>query len=255
MKNVKYFILLFALAFVSITNVNAASITDVKYKDNKFQITGTGTGEVQIVVFDKTNSPIYMSTVTSVDGIFNSTLPSIDNIVEGDYTFKVSDYDGSNVNSKAIKIKSNKIYVQKTEHGTVTVDKSEAINGKKITISVTTEKGYKLKSLTGNYYVYSEGAILIGDPADMDNAYIASGTVTKKDLLISDNSFVMPDDDPYTVTIKAEFGKESIKDVVSNIDVTNPQTYDGILLYVIITIIGISGLILVGLKLKGKHIK
>lgn len=103
MKKVKY--ILFALLLFLITkNVNAASITEVKYVDDKISINGAGTGEIQIVLFGLDNSPLYFTTVTAESDKFSITLPKIEGLKEGKYNVKVADYNGTNADTKSVEI-------------------------------------------------------------------------------------------------------------------------------------------------------
>lgn len=106
MKKVKY--ILFALLLFLITkNVNAASITEVKYVDNKISINGAGTGEIQIVLFGLDNSPLYFTTVTAESDEFSITLPKIEGLKEGKYNVKVADYNGTNADTKSVEVIKN----------------------------------------------------------------------------------------------------------------------------------------------------
>jgi len=105
------------------------------------------------------------------------------------------------------------IIVSKPENGTVTVDKTEAIAGETVKVTVVPDKGYETKSITAN-----------GEE-------------------IKDNKFIMPNKD-----VKIEVKFEAIKTVPStnnqtntNID-TNPKTGDNIYAYVIISLIALLGL-------------
>lgn len=106
MKRILLTILTLAL-FLPISNINAGvpiSITKTSYVDGQITIEGIGTGEIQIVLFDLDNLPIYMTTVTAEDGKFLITLPPIDGLTEGTYNIKVSDYDGTNTSIGTVKI-------------------------------------------------------------------------------------------------------------------------------------------------------
>ncbi len=110
MKKILLMILTLAL-FLPISNINAGvpistsiSITKTSYVDGQITIEGTGTGEIQIVLFDLDNLPIYMTTVTAEEGKFLITLPPIDGLTEGTYNIKVSDYDGTNTSTGTVEI-------------------------------------------------------------------------------------------------------------------------------------------------------
>lgn len=111
----KILILLAFLGFFAFTiSVNAAQtsalkITSAEYKNEKITVKGTGTGTIQLVLFDLQNSPLYMSTVQTSNGIFEITLPKIDSLVDGDYNIKIADYNGANVDNKILTIKIKKI--------------------------------------------------------------------------------------------------------------------------------------------------
>lgn len=100
MKYIKYLLFLIIMLIVS-TNVQAATITDATY-DGNFKVTGSGSGQVQIVIFDPTDSPIYMATTPVTNGVYAITVPQIDGLTTGNYKVKVADYDGTNVSEKTI---------------------------------------------------------------------------------------------------------------------------------------------------------
>lgn|SRR5574344_2014932 len=105
MKQIKYItFFVISLLFV-MTNVKAATITDATY-DGNFKVSGTGTNQVQIVVFNPDNVAIYMTTYATTNDTYETTLPEISDITSGTYTIKVADYDGTNVDTKAINISS-----------------------------------------------------------------------------------------------------------------------------------------------------
>jgi len=103
----------FLCFFISTVNVNAEvvvelnypKITTAEYEDGKFKIEGTGTGQIQVVLFDLNNNPLYMTTVLATEGEYSVTLPAIEGIKEGNYKAKVADYNGENVNTKIINVK------------------------------------------------------------------------------------------------------------------------------------------------------
>ena len=110
-------------------------------------------------------------------------------------------------------VEKHDIIVTKPKNGTVTVDKTTAIAGETVNVTVVPDKGYETKSITAN-----------GEE-------------------IKDNKFIMPNKD-----VKIEVKFEAIKTVPStnnqtntNID-TNPKTGDNIYAYVIISLIALLGL-------------
>lgn len=102
----KYLLVLLIGFVICIQNVNAATVTSSKYENGLITITGTGTKQAQIVIFDKNNSPIYMTTAPITDGKYNIILPKIATLVKGNYVIKVADYDGKNVSETKLEIKS-----------------------------------------------------------------------------------------------------------------------------------------------------
>lgn len=103
-------LVLFLCSFMFINNVNAGvvstSITSAKFENGNIVVKGTGTDQIQIIIFDKANAPIYMTTVIAKNGNFEITLPKIENLEAGDYQVKVANYDGSNVQSKTLIIEN-----------------------------------------------------------------------------------------------------------------------------------------------------
>ncbi len=98
------FIIFTAILFFSLSYVKAASITETKYENGKISISGTGDGEIQVVLFGLDNSPLYLTTVTAENSTFSITLPEFIGLKEGTYNIKVSDYDGTNVSTASVKI-------------------------------------------------------------------------------------------------------------------------------------------------------
>lgn len=105
MKKVLYITLLIATLLLC-GNVRAAELTNVSYNGN-FKVEGTGTGQIQIVIFDSNDSPVYMTTTEASEGTFSITLPKIDGLKTGEYKIKVADYDGSQADTQTLKIKVN----------------------------------------------------------------------------------------------------------------------------------------------------
>lgn len=103
MKKVNYIILFIGILFLTVTNVKAANITNVTY-DGNFNIEGTGNGTVEIVLFDLDNNPIYLTTATTTNNNFSIKLPKISGLKTGKYKIKISDYNGSNVDTKNVKV-------------------------------------------------------------------------------------------------------------------------------------------------------
>jgi len=108
----------------------------------------------------------------------------------------------------------HKITVSEIENGEVLVDKTEAIVGETVKVTVTAKDGYKVKSVTAN-----------GEE-------------------VKDNKFIMPNKD---VEVKVEF--EKVADAPANVT-TNPKTGDNVMLYSIIGLMAIIGL---GYTLKQKR--
>lgn len=102
------FILCSLFMIFNITGVNAATITETKYENNKITITGTGDGTIQIVLFGLDNLPLYLTTATAEDDSFSITFPEIVGLTAGDYNIKVSDYDGTNVSTKVVRVTDEK---------------------------------------------------------------------------------------------------------------------------------------------------
>lgn len=92
--------------FLPIVKVNAAPpvITETSYADGRITISGTGDGEIQIVLFDLDNSPLYMTTVTADGGVFSITLPPIAGLKEDTYNIRVSDYGGTETSTGTVKV-------------------------------------------------------------------------------------------------------------------------------------------------------
>ena len=103
MKKFSY-ILLLIISLFFITSVHAAELTSVTY-DGNIKVEGTGIGQIQIVVFDSTDTAIFMTTTEST-GTYSVTLPSISTLKNGDYKVKVADKDGSNTSTKTLTITS-----------------------------------------------------------------------------------------------------------------------------------------------------
>lgn len=103
MKNL-YYLLITLVLFCSIPIVKAATITEAKYQSGQFEITGTGSGEIQVVLFGLDNQPLYLTTTSSNNDLWTITLPQIANLVAGTYTIKASDYDGTNISTKTVEI-------------------------------------------------------------------------------------------------------------------------------------------------------
>lgn len=94
------------ISFGFMTNlVSAAEITDASYENSQINVSGTSTGDiVQIVLFDPSNEPAYLTTDDVVDGVFDYIFPSLSGLVAGTYTIRVADYDGTNVDSATFTI-------------------------------------------------------------------------------------------------------------------------------------------------------
>ena len=108
-----YFLIAFLSIFILTTNVyaetNGPIITNAEYKNEKITVKGTGTGRIQLVLFNLDNSPIYMTTVMPEgDGDFSITLPKIDGLTDGNYKIKVADYNGEHINEKTVSVKLEK---------------------------------------------------------------------------------------------------------------------------------------------------
>ena len=104
----KVLLIVFALVLFSfMIKVNASpaiSITETNYANNRISIEGTGTGEIQIVLFGLDNLPLYMTTVTAEDGEFSITLPPISGLDAGTYNVKISDYEGVETSTGTVEI-------------------------------------------------------------------------------------------------------------------------------------------------------
>lgn len=106
MKYLKYLACFIISLLFIVTSVKAATITDATY-DTSFKVNGTGTESVQIAIFNPDNTAIYMTTTSITNGVYDMTLPKIDGITPGNYTIKVADYDGQNVDTKTVTISSS----------------------------------------------------------------------------------------------------------------------------------------------------
>lgn len=104
----KVLLIVFALVLFSfmikVNALPAISITETNYANNRISIEGTGTGEIQIVLFGLDNLPLYMTTVTAEDGEFSITLPPISGLDEGTYNIKISDYEGVETSTGTVEI-------------------------------------------------------------------------------------------------------------------------------------------------------
>ncbi|HOZ54092.1 MAG TPA: hypothetical protein PKY25_02045 [Bacilli bacterium] len=101
----KIVLVIFALIiFLSLGSIEAATITKTSYTNGRITIEGTGSGEIQIVLFGLDNQPLYMTTTTSENNLYSITLPEINGLTPGTYTVKVSDYDGTNVATSTVRI-------------------------------------------------------------------------------------------------------------------------------------------------------
>lgn len=112
MKKIYLFVALLGF-FAFNTNVKADTptvpkITTAEYKNSKITIKGTGAGQIQLVLFDLENAPLYMTTVQATNGEFSLILPQIDKLVSGNYKIKVADYNGANVDSKTVNVTLSK---------------------------------------------------------------------------------------------------------------------------------------------------
>jgi len=92
------------LPMIKVNAGPAISITETNYANNRKSIEGTGTGEIQIVLFGLDNLPLYMTTVTAEDGEFSITLPPISGLDEGTYNIKISDYEGVDTSAGTVEI-------------------------------------------------------------------------------------------------------------------------------------------------------
>src|SRR5574344_2465217 len=92
------------LHMIKVNALPAISITETNYANNRISIEGTGTGEIQIVLFGLDNLPLYMTTVTAEDGEFSITLPPISGLDEGTYNIKISDYEGVDTSTGIVEI-------------------------------------------------------------------------------------------------------------------------------------------------------
>lgn len=101
----KIALIVFALImFLSVSNIEAATITETSYTNSRITIKGTGTGEIQIVLFGLDKAPLYMTTTTSENNLYSITLPEIEGLTPGTYTVKASDYDGTNVATSTVRV-------------------------------------------------------------------------------------------------------------------------------------------------------
>lgn len=91
---------------VKVTAAPVISITETSYTNDRISIKGTGTGEIQIVLFGLDNAPLFMTTATAENGIFAITLPPISGLNVGIYNIKVSDYEGVNIAAGTVEIKA-----------------------------------------------------------------------------------------------------------------------------------------------------
>ena len=86
------------ISFGFMTNlVSAAEITDASYENSQINVSGTSTGDiVQIVLFDPSNEPVFLTTDDVVDGVFDYIFLHYQASSYA-HTIRVADYDGTNV--------------------------------------------------------------------------------------------------------------------------------------------------------------
>lgn len=102
----KLLTLVTALLILMLSMVTAmAADTTAKYQDGKLTVSGTGTGAVQIVLFDPDGNPLYMTTaIPDADGSYAMTLPEIKGMKDGKYTVKTANNDGTAVKTTPVTV-------------------------------------------------------------------------------------------------------------------------------------------------------
>jgi hypothetical protein len=109
-KSITALIITLLMTMLLCTSVSAADLNIVTYDNSKIKVEGTCTtsDQVQVIVFDANNQPLYFATVDVVDNAFSKTLDaSFDLIQESTYTVKVADYNGSNLSKKTFVVSSS----------------------------------------------------------------------------------------------------------------------------------------------------
>ena len=132
-------------------------------------------------------------------------------------------YDGYGIRpvitiSKDILIDKYNIDTKTDNNGTIEIDKKEALEGEKVKITIKANNGHKLKNLK----IYKTS----------DNEDVTSLVSYNSET----NEFTMPE---YDVTVSAEF-----EEIIENKEVIeNPNTFDKINMYLIISVLGVGTLV------------
>ena len=101
-KKIVTVILTFAMVMLFTVPALAADLDEVTFAGSKVTISGscTTSNQVQVIVFDYNNEPIFFSTVDVNNNSFGKTLDAAFNLEEGKtYTVKVADYNGKNIST------------------------------------------------------------------------------------------------------------------------------------------------------------
>jgi len=121
-------ILTFVMVMLFTVPALAADLNEVTFADSKITVSGscTTSEQVQVIVFDYNNQPIFFSTVDVVQNSFHKTLDAVFDLEEGKtYTVKIADYNGKNVSTDTFTVESeNPIHT----HSYTSVWKSDSTN-------------------------------------------------------------------------------------------------------------------------------
>lgn len=108
-KKITTVILTFTLVLLFAVPALAADLNEVTFADSKITVSGSCTtnNQVQVIVFDYNNQPIFFSTVDVVQNSFSKTLDAAFDLEAGKtYTVKVADYNGKNVSTDTFTVES-----------------------------------------------------------------------------------------------------------------------------------------------------
>ncbi len=108
-KKIVIAIVTFVMAAMFTVPALAADLNEVTFTDSKITVSGscTTSNQVQVIVFDYNNQPLFFSTVDVVQDSFNKTLDAVFDLEAGKtYTIKVADYNGKNVSTDTFTVET-----------------------------------------------------------------------------------------------------------------------------------------------------
>jgi len=152
MINVKKIVMVI-LTFVMVTLFTvpalAADLNEVTFADSKITVSGrcTTSDQVQVIVFDYNNQPIFFSTVDVVQNSFSKTLDAVFDLEEGKtYTVKIADYNGKNVSTGTFTVES-----ENTNHWR---ERVSSVRGQKETAVIAATGASPQTGDTGNMIIW-----------------------------------------------------------------------------------------------------